>query len=238
MAVKDVSYNQETYTIAYTIHNPNCQDSIVFLHGWGSNKELMEHSFAACFPHHRLLFVDLPGFGHSTNPTALCTDDYAHILQLFLAEFHLAETSIMIGHSFGGKVASLLAPRNLVLLASSGILLPKPLSVSLKIALAKCLRFLGLGASRLRAQDAQGLSESMYATFKNIVNEDFRPIFAALSSKTLLLWGKDDTATPLCCAHEIAALIPNSKLLVFEGDHYFFLKQAQEVAKNILQYFK
>lgn len=233
-----MSYNEQNYTLAYTLRNSDCADCVVFLHGWGSCKELMERSFAAHFPDHRLLFVDLPGFGGSNNETALCTHDYAEILRLFLAEFALGEQSIIIGHSFGGKIASLLAPRNLVLLASAGIVLPKPLSVSFKIALAKCLRFLGLSAPKLRARDAEGLSESMYATFKNVVNEDFRPIFAALSSKTLLLWGKDDTATPLHSAHEIAALVRDSKLLVFEGDHYFFLKHAHEVAKSIVQYFK
>lgn len=238
MAAKTVSYNNQSYTLAYTLHNSDCADCVVFLHGWGSCKELMERSFGAHFPNYRLLFIDLPGFGGSNNETALCTHDYAEILRLFLAEFALNEQSIIIGHSFGGKIASLLAPRNLVLLASAGIMRPKPLSVSLKIALAKCLRFLGISALKLRAQDAQGLSESMYATFKNVVNEDFRPIFAALSSKTLLLWGKDDTATPLCSAHEIAALVRDSKLLVFEGDHYFFLKHAHEVAKSIVQYFK
>ena len=238
MAAKTVSYKDQSYTLAYTLRNSDCADCVVFLHGWGSCKELMERSFGAHFPNHRLLFVDLPGFGGSNNETALCTRDYAEILRLFLAEFALGERSIIIGHSFGGKIASLLAPRNLVLLASAGIVLPKPLPVLLKIALAKCLRFLGLGAFRLRARDAEGLSEPMYATFKNVINEDFRPIFAALSSKTLLLWGKDDTATPLHSAHEIAALVRDSKLVVFEGDHYFFLKQAHNVANSIVQYFK
>ena len=126
MAAKTVSYKDQSYTLAYTLRNSDCADCVVFLHGWGSCKELMERSFGAHFPNHRLLFVDLPGFGGSNNETALCTRDYAEILRLFLAEFALGERSIIIGHSFGGKIASLLAPRNLVLLASAGIVLPKP----------------------------------------------------------------------------------------------------------------
>jgi len=57
--------------------------------------------------------------------------------------------------------------------------------------------------------------------------------FKEYSGKALLCWGKDDTATPLWTAEKINKLISDSRLSVFEGDHYFFMQQADGVAKEI-----
>ena len=77
------------------------------------------------------------------------------------------------------------------------------------------------------------LSEPMYQTFKNVVDEDFEKEFSLYSGKPLLCWGKDDTATPLSSAQKIDELIQDSTLKVYEGDHYFFMDQAADVSKEI-----
>ena len=46
MAVKQIQYDNKTYAINYEIINTSCEKSIVFLHGWGSNKEVMISSFS------------------------------------------------------------------------------------------------------------------------------------------------------------------------------------------------
>ncbi len=45
MAIKSVQYDQVTYNISYEIVNPSAKMDIVFLHGWGSNKEIMRNAF-------------------------------------------------------------------------------------------------------------------------------------------------------------------------------------------------
>ncbi|MEE8588693.1 MAG: alpha/beta hydrolase, partial [Sulfurimonadaceae bacterium] len=82
-------------------------------------------------------------------------------------------------------------------------------------------------------EDAKQLSEIMYQTFKNVVNEDLTTDFKEYSGKALLCWGKDDTATPLYTAEKMTELIADSRLVVFEGDHYFFMQQAEAVAKEV-----
>lgn len=183
----------------------------------------------------RHVYIDLPGFGNSTCNRPLVTEDYANILELFLAQINANQDHMILGHSFGGKVALLLNPQILILVGSAGIPVPKPLKVQAKIALFKMLKSVGLAKLRSMfvAEDAKQLSEIMYQTFKNVVNEDMSSDFKAYSGKALLCWGKDDTATPLYTAEKMTELIKDSRLVVFEGDHYFFMKQAAEVAKEV-----
>lgn len=235
MAVKSLQYAQRTFQISYEIVNPAAKYTVVFLHGWGSNKALMKQAFGQTLGTFRHVYVDLPGFGNSTAPVALQSEDYANIMELFLAQINANDKAMIVGHSFGGKVALLLRPDLLVLLSSAGIIWPKPLKVRAKILLFKLLKSAGLSQLRSRfvAEDAKTLNKVMYETFKRVVDEDFTEQFRAFEGRALLCWGRDDTATPLKSAERIHSLIDNSRLVVLEGDHYFFMQQAQRVAAEI-----
>jgi len=234
MAIKPVRYKGETFKLSYDMVNPTKRETLLFLHGWGSNKELMKQAFGDAFQEYRHLYLDLPGFGKSDNHIVLTTDDYAKIVAEFLHQVEI-ESEVIIGHSFGGKVATLLAPKRLILLSSAGIVLPKPLKVRTKIALFKLLK--PFGGHTLRkffvSSDAVGMPEHMYETFKNVVDEDFSDIFSACKAPTLLCWGREDSATPLKAGEKMAKLIPDSKLTIFDGDHYFFLQQKRDVVQTM-----
>ncbi len=234
MAVKSIQYNQHTLDISYEILNPQAKVDLIVLHGWGSNKSLMKQAFSPYMDSFRHIYIDLPGFGNSTCNVSLTTQDYARIIELLMIHMN-ASKDIILGHSFGGKVALLLEPKVLVLVASAGIYVPKPLKVKAKIALFKTLKVFGLAKLRsfFVADDAKSLSAPMYETFKNVVNEDFSDEFAHYEGKALLCWGKDDTATPLSSAQKIDELIKDSTLEVYDGDHYFFMKHAKDVSKKI-----
>ncbi len=234
MAIKSIQYNQHTLDISYEIINQKASVDIIILHGWGSNKELMKTSFSKYMSGFRHIYIDLPGFGNSTCNIALKTEDYARIVELLMIHIN-ASKDIIVGHSFGGKVATLLEPKVLVLLSSAGIYIPKPLKVSAKIALFKAIKL--FGSERLRdmfvAEDAKTLSEPMYQTFKNVVDEDFTKEFENFQNKALLCWGKEDTATPLHTGKKIESLIKNSTLVEYDSDHYFFMKYAEDISTKI-----
>ena len=234
MAVKSIQYKQHTFDISYEIVNPDAKVDIIILHGWGSNKNLMKQSFSPYMSAFRHIYIDLPGFGNSTCSCALTTADVARIVELLMIHMN-ASKDIILGHSFGGKVALLLEPKVLVLVSSAGIYIPKSMKVQAKIALFKILKVLGLSKFRslFVAEDAKELSEYMYQTFKNVVNEDFSDEFTKYEGKALLFWGKDDTATPLSSAEKIKMLIPDATLEVYEGDHYSFMKNAEDISKKI-----
>ncbi len=234
MAMKSIQYKQHTLDISYEIVNPEAKVDIIVLHGWGSNKGLMSQSFSPYMSAFRHIYIDLPGFGGSTCNQVLSTKDYARIVELFMINLN-ASKDIIVGHSFGGKVATVLSPSVLVLLSSAGIFWPKSLKVKMKIMLFKIIKSFGLSSFRkyFVAQDAKSLSEPMYETFKNVVDEDFSEEFEDYDGKALLCWGDKDSATPLKSAHKIDALLKDSHLEIYTGDHYFFMKHAEEISKQI-----
>lgn len=236
MALRSCKYEGDEYTLAYDILHPEAEETILFLHGWGSNKELMRQAFGGTLSGFRHLYLDLPGFGRSPNERFLRTADYAGIVAAFLEELGI-RPRLVAGHSFGGKVATLLDPDCLILLSSAGVLVPKPLGVRMKIALYKTLKPLGFGRLRslFASSDVQGMNPGMYETFKATVNEEFEEHFSHLHGRALLFWGKEDTATPLWTAERIAQRIPDAALYPMEGDHYFFLDpaNAKKIAETI-----
>ena len=238
MAVKSIQHMQHTFDISYEILNPEAKVDLIVLHGWGSNKNIMKNAFGPYMDTFRHIYIDLPGFGKSTCPIALNTADVARIVELFMVHLN-ASRDIILGHSFGGKVALLLNPKVLILVASAGIKVPKPLSVKLKIASTKFFNLLGLKQFRslFVASDAKDLSRPMYDTFKNVVDEDFAQEFREYEGKALLCWGEEDSATPLSSAHQINEQIKDSKLQVYKGDHFFFTQNAQDIAVRVEETF-
>ncbi len=232
MAHKRIRYNEHTFDLSYDLLNPSAVKSLLFLHGWGSNKELMRRAFGGGLKGFCHIYLDLPGFGKSSSDAILTTHDYAAIVSAFLEAVGRSPDAI-VGHSFGGKVATLLQPPRLILLSSAGIVLPKPLGVRAKIALFKLLKPFGGDALRrfFVSADAAGMPDTMYETFKRVVDEDFSSTFAACGSPTLLCWGEGDRATPPEAGRRIEALMPDARLRFFEGDHYFFLSREEEVTE-------
>ncbi len=230
MAIKELEFDDKQFEISYEILNPKKQTNILILHGWGANKELMKQAFGVYFGDFRHIYIDLPGFGKSTNEYVLTTSDYFEIIKEFLKSIEMSVDAV-IGHSFGGKVATLLNPKNLILLSSSGIPQGKSTKVKTKIVLAKILRpILGDGlVEYFKSDDAKGMPKNMYETFKNVVDEDFSEQFSKATSKTLIFWGKNDTATPINSGQKIHGLVKNSKFYELDGDHYFFLHHAREI---------
>ena len=234
MALKEINYKSKTFKLSYEIINPNQKESLLVLHGWGSNKEIMKQAFSKELKAYKHIYLDMPGFGASSNNMILTTKDYAEIVNLFLAELK-SKPKIVMGHSFGGKVATLLKTPYLILLSSAGVVTVKPWSIKVKIATFKFLKPLGFAKIRelFVAPDAKNMSHEMYETFKNVVDEDFELEFKKSQSRALCFWGIDDTATPLYTGEKIAGLIEDSKFYPLEGDHFFFLKHAKFIGDEV-----
>ncbi len=227
MASKTITYQNHSFIISYEIIQNNVQKNMIFLHGWGSNKALMLQAFKDYFTDFNHCYIDLPGFGKSPNEIALFTKDYANIVKIFLEAINF-KADVILGHSFGGKVAALL-DYEIILLSSAGILEKKPLKVRAKILCAKLFKILRIKTSILRSKDADQLNSGMYQTFKNVVNEDFSPIFKNFKNKASIFWGIDDKATNIQSGKKISKLIENSRFYALEGDHFFFLTQGREI---------
>jgi len=236
MAKKEIVFEGICYPISYEILNPSQTRTIVFLHGWGSTKEIMKQAFGTFFLNYRHLYIDLPGFGASPLERVLDTHAYASIVNHFLHACDVVPYALF-GHSFGGKVATLLAPSKLVLLSSAGIVIEKSTKVKLKIALFKLFKpFFPRSFYRFFAsKDVEGMNQTMYEVLKKVVNEDFTNHFKHCEADTFIFWGKEDDATPLKSGERIASLIPSNHFFLLEGDHFFFIKNGKEIEKLLLE---
>jgi pimeloyl-ACP methyl ester carboxylesterase len=234
LALKSINLLDKQFDISYEIVNSTAQKDIVILHGWGSNKDIMKQAFSSTLSDFRHIYIDMPGFGKSSNDYELTTNDYSKIMQEFFNVLKI-DALVIAGHSFGGKVATLLNPKNLILLSTAGILEQKPFDVKLKIKIAKILNSFGLEkiTKAFRSKDVDKMSESMYSTFKNVVDEDFSKEFENYKKNAMIFWGEDDKATTLSSGKEINSLIKDSSFTSYKGDHYFFIKNAQDIALRI-----
>lgn len=224
MAKKWVTLNEKEFEIAYIFINNDAQKNLVFLHGWGSNKELMKIAFQNVFKDFNHFYIDMPGFGDSPNNYVIATTDYARVVNEFIRSIGIQTSSVtMVGHSFGGKVALLCECNEIILLNSAGIPTPKSLKTKLKILLAKICKRLKIKSKCLRSADVMRLSETMYKVFKLVVDEDFSDNFARCTKKTIIFWSEKDAATPLKSGQKIASLIKNNRFFILTGDHYAFL---------------
>ena len=239
MAIKRISFDSFIFDISYEILNKEKKKDFIFIHGWGSNKELMKNVFKDYFPNYRHIYIDLPGFGKSSNEYVIDSKLYAKAVNFFLKNLN-SDKFIILGHSYGGKIALLLGAKNLILLSSAGVLMGKSIFLKLKILVFKFLKPLNLNFIKrfFISKDAKGLSDNMYEVFKKIVNEDFSIHFKNFNNRTFIFWGKDDKATPVTCAYKIKEYIKNSKLYLLEGDHYFFMKKAKYISDILVKELK
>ena len=139
MAKREIVVNGSSLELSYELHNVGKDNFILFLHGWGSNKEIMKQAFAKTFDSYTHIYLDMPGFGNSSIVKPMDTDEYAMAVKLFLDALDI-KPYMIFGHSFGGKVATLLSPEVLVLLSSAGIVTEKSFKVRAKIALFKAMK--------------------------------------------------------------------------------------------------
>lgn len=64
----------------------------------------------------------------------------------------------------------------------------------------------------------------MRAILSRCVNEDLRHVMPRIKAPVLLVWGENDTATPMRDARIMERLIPDAGLVSFPGcGHYSFL---------------
>lgn len=234
---------------------------VLLLHGWGANITLyagMIHVLAQSG--HRVIALDMPGFGKTTEPSEpWCVDDYVDFVMKFIESFGFTSFSIVV-HSFGGRVFFKMNAREklpftidkAVLIDSAGILPKKSFrqKVSLRcykigraVMSTKVLHFLYPDAvdnmrRKRGSADYNSATPTMRATLVKVVNEDLEPLIHLVKCPTLLIWGDQDTATPLSDAKRMEELIPDAGLVVCEGaGHFSFAEQAPKVHGALTAFF-
>lgn len=199
---------------------------VLALHGWGRTHRDWQPSLGTL----PTLAVDLPGFGDSAPPdepqgSAWYADQVAG-----LAEQH--GPLVVVGHSFGGRVAVHLARTNpdavrgIVLTGAPLVRTRPPVKPSLAVRLAKALGNRGLlPASVLEAQKAKHGSADYRAAngvmrdvLVTVLHENYDTELTSLQCPVHLVWGEHDTAAPVEVAVAIKDRVPQAVLNVVKGE--------------------
>jgi pimeloyl-ACP methyl ester carboxylesterase len=205
---------------------------VVALHGW----ERTHADFDRVLEGLDAIAPDLPGFGATAPPDeAWGSPEYAEaLIPVLEAE---GRPVVLVGHSFGGRVALILAAARpdlvdaliltgVPLLRPAGFIAPKP---SRSLRLAKALNRLGLVSEarlerrrrRSGSPDYQRATGVLRGVFVRVVNETddgtYVRALGAVECPIELIWGENDTAATVAVAEEAAALAPGSKLTRLVG---------------------
>lgn len=240
--------------LSYDVHRQRESKAtpILLLHGWGCDSSIFSFIRDGLADAATVVTLDFPGHGQSGEPpipwdVSAFAEQVAHLLEAN----DITRVSV-IAHSFGARVAVKLAARSpqlvekMILTGAAGVKKPPTPSQSKRAARykryqaalnrVKAIPPLARPAEawqrRLRERfgspDYIKLDEVMRKSFSLIVSEDLLGLMPGIQAPTLLVWGDQDTETPLWMGQAMESALPDAGLVVFEnGSHFAFMEQWQ-----------
>lgn len=232
---------------------------VLLLHGWGAQAEtyrlIINHLSSRC----RVIAPDLPGFGGSEEPSeSWCVDQFVDFVFEFAKNLNISECTVM-GHSNGGRILiKLLARESIpftvkkaVLMDAAGI---KPThgfgwyvrvytyKAFKKVLLCKPMKAMFPGAvekaqKKFGSEDYRNASPLMRETMVKALNEDLEEYLPKIKASTLLIWGENDTATPLSDGKKMEAAIPDAGLVTLKGAGHFAFAERWGQCRAVLDSF-
>jgi pimeloyl-ACP methyl ester carboxylesterase len=226
---------------------PQNAETVVLVHGLG---KMAARDWAKLIPalaeRHRVLALDLPGFGHSDKGNHhYSPDNFARVLHAVL-EKQVAKPFTLVGHSMGGSVALAYVAAypqrvsRLVLVDAAGVLHRSVYTEFLARVAAQ--RAMGVDSpwfeSVVRAiqhrmenwplrgelvLENAGVRQRILRGDPNaisafaMVEHDFSQSLRAITAPTLVIWGAEDRIAPLRTGQALASAIPRARLTVIEG---------------------
>lgn len=239
ISINDVKLN-------YLDYGEKDKCAIVLLHGWGQNTQMMDMLGKPFLDSYRIINLDLPGFGKSEEPSfSWGLDEYAEMLQELLNKLNI-KNPIVIGHSFGGRVAIKFASKNKV---KKLVLLGSPFRPSKKSFKTKVYKFLkkipflklfeGWAKNKLGSRDYKNASDVMRGVLVKAVNEDLTGDAKKIKAPTIIIFGDQDTEVPISEAKALESIISNAGLIVYEGcTHYAYLERLNQTIAVLKEFFK
>ncbi|RKZ90045.1 MAG: alpha/beta hydrolase [Candidatus Parabeggiatoa sp. nov. 1] len=238
-------------------HASGTGKNIILLHGWGAQISSFKPVHQYLENNLRVYSLDLPGFGKSDPPPeSWGTAEYTHLVQQFIHELGI-KNPIIMGHSFGGRIAIRLALietiHKLILVDSAGIKPKRKLNYYLKVYAYKLLKnvaqlpilkhvfkkMLESVQKKAGSKDYQNASGVMRTTLIKVVNEDLTELLPQIKAPTLLMWGENDQATPVSDGQLMEQLIPDAGLVVLKNaGHFSYLDKLNEFLLIISSFLK
>lgn len=181
--------------------------------------------------------------------------DYSDWLEEFLKKLEL-ENPILYGHSFGCRIILRFLMRNqdftgkIILTAAAGIRLPLSLRQKFSKVLAKAFPLAKKVIPRkiqnfavkkvFGARDWGNCPEAMKETFQKVIAEQcIRENLREINKDVLLIWGKEDSVTPLEAGRIFRQKLKNSRLKVLlKGRHGIHHTHTVKIAELVADFLK
>lgn len=213
---------------------------VLLLHGWGADiAAMMPIANEVARLGKMAVCVDFPGFGKSDLPPAAWgVREYADTTKALIDKLGIRGCDLVC-HSFGGRVTIMLAAedetlfKRLVLVDAAGIRPKRTIKYYIKTYSYKLARRLARiklvnKAFRLDSKiksagsdEYKSLSGVMRETFVKVVNLDLTDKLDKIKNETLIIWGENDTATPLYMGRLMEKKIERAGLAVIENAGHF-----------------
>ena len=238
--------------------------AVVLLHGFGSSLETWHALVPRLAETHRVVAIDLKGFGRSARPAGDYSPPAQAALVLGVMDQLGVSRAVVVGHSWGGSIAltmALAAPARVTKLAIyGGFVFEEQIPPYFRWAqvgglgeLVFAMNFTERPDERLARAfyDPDKLEEhyverviaelerpgTLAASLAAVRGMDFAsltPRLAEVRQPTLLLWGREDRVSPPVYAERLAASLPHARLIVHARCGHFPHVEAFEASTRAL----
>jgi long-chain acyl-CoA synthetase len=213
--------------------------SVVFLHGYGGQARQWKNQLDEFSINKRILAIDLRGHGKSDKPYG----DYSMVqiledLEMALDELAIEKKFHLVGHSFGGAIATEYAVAHperieqLILIATAG-----------EFGLNPIYRFLlNLPISLLRSLDPffrgwlSAPSQVMHAWYhQNVAQWNGWSLFRSLQVPTIVIRGHHDRVFSKSMFDEVAQTIPDAEEVDVGASGHLVMLERREAVNRVIQ---
>lgn len=230
--------------INYEYFHLPVKSTVVILHGWRDSLEswlVVANNLKSDF---NVLLVDLPGFGSSARPNnTIGVYEYAKITSDLLNHLGVTDYTV-VGHSFGGRIASILAnqdknAKKLILVDSAGIE-NRPRIYNAMLRVATPLKLLLPSKSlvlmkRLMGSKDYTNSGDMKDIFLKVISEDLTNVVTTIEIPTYIIWGSKDKILDVSLTKKYKSLIKNCVVRIVWGAGHHPHKDKPDEFLAILQ---
>ncbi len=232
--------------INYIQYGNKSGKNIVLLHGWGQNTEMMDPVGKRLQEDFYITNIDLPGFGKSEEPPYGYTIyDYYEVVDALLKKLKI-ETPIIIGHSFGGRIAIIYSAKKTV---DKLVLLSTPFKRSekkktIKVKILKIMKNIPIVnqledymKTKIGSNDYKSATPIMRKVLVNTVNEDLTEYLKQIKASTILIGGTLDTAVKEKELKYAEGIMKDAGLVLYEdATHYAYLERIDQTVKVIKKF--
>jgi pimeloyl-ACP methyl ester carboxylesterase len=245
-------FNVESTKIACWINGSDVdkkKQSLVFIHGSGSDHSVWSHQYARLHKHYNILAMDLPGHGRSGGLGEADVGNYCFWVKKLLDILNLKNT-FLIGHSLGSAITLRFAlnyPQEIagIVLAGGGMKMPvnpffleflktNPPAVPVEVIDLICKYSLAKEnrpkfSAPLQKSLSQSSVEVLYGDLSACNNLDLSEELCKIKVPALVICGAEDKMTPLDFSRQLAAGISGAMLEIIEGaGHMVMLEKPAE----------